>query len=287
MAKRMDFIVNSIQDGDVCGLFFFSIVVMFVGDRMINGFPALRLLGLRAAAFAFVGFTASHIVNTNGSTGSDLAMAGIVGLLGAIVALGPAWIILACLGYVGRHYQNATSSARSATHNRRFRRERENAEQAKRREQLEWERQAPQRERARLEMIARQREESMKQMDAHKVRTNARADCELLYQLYAPEIDQRFPRASLDEWMNKYMGDDQSPAEIETRAEQLRKLILHHLEQVKPAPKFSSLNQLANWFQDQKSQIDTLPIEDRLRRVLIANLNVRNAELMQSIIDRA
>ncbi len=217
--------------------------------------------------------------------GFDLAMAGIAGLFGGMVTLGPAWIILACLGYVGRHYQNATSSARSAAHNRKLRREQENAEQAKRREQHEWERQAPQRERARLEMAAFKREESMKQMDAQKVRINARADWEMLYQLYAPEIASRFPRTSLDEWTKKYMGDDQSPAEVETRAEQLRKLILYHLEQVKPAPKFSSLNQLANWLQDQKLQIESLPIDDRLRRVLTANLNVRNAELMQSILD--
>ena len=112
------------------------------------------------------------------------------------------------------------------------------------------------------------------------------ADCELLYQLYAPEIAARFPRTSLDEWIKKYMGDDHSPTDVEQRADQLRKLITHHREQVIPTPQFTTLPELAAWFQQQKSEIEALPVDDRLRRTLLANLNVRNAELMNELFDK-
>lgn len=80
------------------------------------------------------------------------------------------------------------------------------------------------------------------------------------------------------------MGDDQFPEVAEQRAEQLRKMIIHHRKQVKPTPKFATLPELANWFQSQKEQIDQLPVDDRLKRMLTANLNVRNAELMNQIL---
>lgn len=282
----MDFLTNAIQEGDYCALAFFSVILIFVGDRMIQSRPLLRIWGMRIAALAFVAFVVAHIVQAGSPTPSDLAMAAIVGLLGALVVLGPAWIVLAILGFFGGYYRNAANSANSAAHRRQLERERKEAEKRKRQEQIEWEKQAPQRERARLEAEMRQREESKRNADAKKIRSDARADCEMLYQLYAPEIDTRFPRASLDEWIKKYMGDDQSPSDVEQRADQLRKLIIHHREQVKPTPKFSTMADLATWFQEQKSQIETLPIEDRLRRMLLANLNVRNAELMATLLEQ-
>ena len=121
--------------------------------------------------------------------------------------------------------------------------------------------------------------------DAQKRRVDARADCEMLYQLYAVDISNRFPREALDEWIKKYMVDGSTPDEVEQRAEQLRKMIIHHREQVKPTPKFNSLSQLAVWFQEQKSEIESLPMDDRVKRMLIANLNVRNAELMGQVLE--
>jgi hypothetical protein len=280
----MDF-TDAIQQGDACVLFLFSVIMMFIGDRMINSQPVLRIWGLRISALAFVGFTVFHITDHHSSGASEYAMAAIVGLLGGLVTLGPAWIVLAIFGFVGGYYRQAAASATSAGHQRKIKREQKIAEERKRHEQIEWERNAPERERAYREAELRQQDEAKKKADSQKRRSNARADSEMLYQLYAPEIGVRFPRAALDDWTKRYMGDDQSANDVEQRAEQLRNIITHHREQVNPTPQFSTLQELVMWFQNQKSQIEVLPIDDRLRRMLLANLNVRNAELMKQVLD--
>ncbi len=280
----MQFITDAIQNGDYCSLVFFSLVAMFVGDRMINSQATLRVWGLRTAAIAFVGFAIAHVSEVGSPSAEDLAMAAIVGLLGGLVALGPAWIILSILGFAGGYYRRASASAGSAAHRRQLDREKRAAEKKKQQDQIEWERRAPDRERANQEASQLREAENRKKGEAQKRRSDARADCEMLFQLYAVDISSRFPRESLDEWIKKYMGDDQTPDDVEHRAEQLRKMIIHHREQVRPTPKFATLPELAIWFQSQKEQIDQLPVDDRLKRMLTANLNVRNAELMNQLL---
>ncbi len=280
----MQFITDAIQNGDYCSLVFFSLVAIFVGDRMINSQSTLRVWGLRTAALAFVGFAVSHLAQVGSPSAEDLAMAAIVGLLGGLVALGPAWIILSILGFAGGYYRRASASADSVAHRRQLDREKRAAEKKNQQDQIEWERRAPERERANQEARQLREAENRKKGEAQKRRSDARADCEMLFQLYAVDISNRFSRESLDEWIKKYMGDDQSPDDVEQRAEQLRKMIIHHREQVRPTPKFATLQELANWFQSQKEQIDQLPVDDRLKRMLTANLNVRNAELMNQLL---
>ena len=280
----MHFIFEAIQNGDFCGLVFFSAIVIFVGDRMINSQPAMRIWGLRITAVAFVGFTVSHISQNGGSTPSDLALAAIIGLLGGIVTLGPVWILLSIVGFLGGYYRQAASSASSAAHQRQLEREKKAAEKKRLQEQIDWERNAPERERVRQEESERRKVEAKQNMESQKRRTDARADCEMLFQLYAIDISSRFPREALDEWIKKYMDDDQSPDDVEQRAEQLRKMIIHHREAVKPTPKFNSLSELAVWFQEQRAEIESLPVADRVRRMLFANLNIRNSELMNEFL---
>ncbi len=281
----MHYITDAIRNGDFCSLMFFSVVAMIVGDRMINGKATLRIWGLRTAAIAFVGFAVAHVSDVGSPSAEDLAMAAIIGLLGGLVALGPAWIILSFIGFVGGYYRRLAASANSGLHRRQLERDRRNAAKKKQQDQIEWERLAPERERANQVETQRRLVETKKMAEAQKRRTDARADCEMLFQLYAVDISGRFPRESLDEWIQKYMGDNQPPEDVEQRAEQLRKMIIHHREQVKPTPKFSSLAQLAVWFQEQKSQIEVLPVDDRLRRMLFANLNNRHSDLIDQVLE--
>jgi hypothetical protein len=157
------------------------------------------------------------------------------------------------------------------------RRARRAEERRRLREQREWERSAPQRERAQRDADARKQAEASHKADAQRRRSDVRANCELLYSHYAPEIGQRFPRSDLDAWITKHMSDNDDPAVVEQRAEQLRRLIEYHREQVKPIPKFSNIRELADWFHTQKTEIESLPVDDRVRRALLSNLNERNA----------
>ncbi len=203
------------------------------------------------------------------------------------MTLGPAWIALAISAVLVRYGRKVASSADSAALRLHREREKLQEERRRKREQLEWQRTAPERERAAKLEAERRERESARQHEAQQQRADARADCEMLYQLYAVDISERFPRQALDEWIAKYMGDDQSAGNVHRRAEQLRKIIIHHREQVKPTPKFSDLTQLANWTSQQEEEIKSLPIDGRLQRMLLANLKVKNAELATQILENS
>jgi len=142
-----------------------------------------------------------------------------------------------------------------------------------RREQREYERTAPLREQA------RKAAEEQKRRGAEAV-----TGCQLLYSLHAPEIGVRFPKQAFDEWI-KRMSDDQDPILVERKAEQLRRIIEHHCEQVKPTPKFSNIQELAHWFQEQKADIETLPLDERTKRAHLANLTEKYAELTTKLLE--
>ncbi|HMO16011.1 MAG TPA: hypothetical protein PKA83_17965 [Pirellulaceae bacterium] len=253
---------------------------------MVNSQPLMRMWGIRLTGLAFVVFAALHVFETGNPTPSDLAMGAVVGSLGAIVVLGPAWILLATVGLLGGYYRRAQSSASSVARRRQLESEKRAMEKNRQQELIDWERGAPERERAYREESQRRELEGKRNAESQKRRVDARADCEMMYQLYAVDIGDRFPRTEVDAWITKYMGDGQSPDEVEQRAEQLRSMIVHHREQVNPSPKFSNLQELALWFQDQTQQIEKLPVPDRLKRILQAQLNARNSDLMEQVLEK-
>ena len=115
-------------------------------------------------------------------------------------------------------------------------------------------------------------------------RENARMECYLFYGLHSAEINERFPRSECDQFVTKYMRDDLSPSEVEQRGAQLRQIIQRHCDKVHPPPKFKSLGDLANWFQEQKTQAEQLT-DQRLRRTVLAQLNERYAELSTRLME--
>ncbi len=117
-----------------------------------------------------------------------------------------------------------------------------------------------------------------------KRRENARARCEVTYHLHAPEIGKRFTRPMFDDYMRKYMGDGRDPDEVEERAAQLEALLQEHVERVRPAPKFRSLEDIARWFEEQKRQLAGLP-DDRVRQTLLAKLKARYTELTTAFLE--
>jgi hypothetical protein len=115
-------------------------------------------------------------------------------------------------------------------------------------------------------------------------REDARARCELLFSLYAPEIGQRFPRALLDDFVRNYMGDERSPETVEQRSEQLQGILLQHLEKSGQSTKRVTLADLAQWFLREKEQIEATPLQDEDRENLLAQLEARFARLQEKYI---
>ena len=88
------------------------------------------------------------------------------------------------------------------------------------------------------------------------------------------------------EYMQQFMSDKESAETVERRAKELRDIIEQHYQQVGGDPGALSIDQLAEWFVEQKKRIEKAPMEDRQKQNLLAQLNRRYAELAQSILEK-
>jgi hypothetical protein len=135
-------------------------------------------------------------------------------------------------------------------------------------------------DRSAREYAARTRERT----SAQKRRDDARARCEVFFGLHGPEIGTRFPKAMYDDFARRYLGDDHPPEYVEERAEQLLALLQQHLDKVEPAEKPMDVTELAAWYKRTRAQIEALDLDERTKRMQLAELNARYAELMQEQI---
>jgi hypothetical protein len=158
--------------------------------------------------------------------------------------------------------------------------ERRKAEE-KRRKELEWEQSRPERERQEREWEARRRAEAA----AQKRRDDVRAECLLYFQLHAPEMSGRFGREQFDEYLRLYMGDGKPPEEVERRAQRLIGLMDGHLEKSGAKGSKMDVAALAKWYQETKAQIEALPVDERAKRVQVAQLTARYTELVQQHLE--
>ena len=117
-------------------------------------------------------------------------------------------------------------------------------------------------------------------------RKDARARCELLFNLYIPDMAGRFNRAMFDSFMNAYMSDAEPPDVVERRTEELCGIMEKHREAVKGSAKPASIDQLATWFLDEKKRIELLPLDDDIKDEHLAHLNIRYSELSQEILEK-
>lgn len=121
--------------------------------------------------------------------------------------------------------------------------------------------------------------------EAQKRRANARAASELLFHRHAHILGSRFPKASFDDFLTKYMGDNHSPEEVEARGHQLQDIILQHVQSIEPPKTPFTIESLAAWYKKQKQLVESLAVDDRQKQAQLAQLNARYAELMQTLME--
>lgn len=284
----MQVVLDVLNGDDLLSLGVLIGILCFVGSKMVAVQSPAYQWGLRLAAGGFVAYCVYGCLTLRAARADSLAAIAFRGLFAAGLVLGVAWVVLPIAGFlyqrsIGACMQrfrawSAGASARAAQ--RRTGREQE---ERRRREEQEYARQAPERERWQRAAEERERLEG----EAKKRREDAHFDCELLYSLYARDIGERFTRQMLDQFMEKYMGDAHAPDVVERRAEQLQDILRQHYEQIHPPPKFTSVEQVTAWMQREKSAIEALPVEDRVKRRLLAEVHRQYAEYVSDMMGRA
>ncbi|MDB5392212.1 MAG: hypothetical protein JWM11_7858, partial [Planctomycetaceae bacterium] len=129
-------------------------------------------------------------------------------------------------------------------------------------------------------------ENSLIEKNNQQRRMDARSKCELLYNMHEADIHERFNRQAFDRYLQKYMSDAEPPEVVESRGVELQAVIEKHCEVKGIADKPQSIDQLAQWFIDEKARIESLPLDERMRATHMAHLNMRYAELSQEILEK-
>jgi hypothetical protein len=149
----------------------------------------------------------------------------------------------------------------------------------RRQAQREWDQRSAKEDEARLRQQRRAAEDGRR-------RVEARARSELLYNRHAPEIARRFPRKNMERFMQTYMSDADPAESVEQRGKELQNIIEQHRNCVKPDKPPQTIQDLAEWYLREKSQIDALPLDEELKQEHAAALDMRYAELTQELLQR-
>lgn len=122
------------------------------------------------------------------------------------------------------------------------------------------------------------------QASAQKQRSDARARCELFYNLHGPEIRERFSHSQFQDYWKRHFGDENPPEYVEERAAQLLSIMQQHLEKAGHREQKKSLADIAAWFLEEKTKIDELPLNPEDKEQMIADLEGRFTQLQQKHI---
>jgi hypothetical protein len=275
----MNRILTIIDTGDCCSLLFLTAVLVFLGNRLVEGTPRLRLWGQRLAYASLIAYCLYSGVTCPPDTPGACLMIVLRALLAAGLTLGVTWTLLPAFAFLWRVLiegprttaRQVAAAARHTASEARARR-RNDAEQAERR-------------RADAERYAHESQKESQMADTHRRRADARARAALSYSLLAPKIGSRFTRQMLDDYIATYMGDEQSPDDVERRGDELLATLNQHLEEEEPTRTALTLEQLQAWFHAEKQRIESSSADACVKRQLVAALNVRYADLASSIME--
>jgi hypothetical protein len=121
---------------------------------------------------------------------------------------------------------------------------------------------------------------------AQERRNEVKFQCLRFYKLHYPEVSSRFPQSAYDSFVSAYMADSEDPDTVERRGRELRELIESHRARLEPEPeKPKTIADLSEWYLNEEGRIKELPLDDKTKKMQLANLRARYAELSQLILE--
>lgn len=273
---------------DPCGSLFFGTILLCLGYFISGRNDRTWNKALRITAIAYVACIAVEGLDA----GPDRID---VWIKAAVMSLIPATYVMAVslMGITALSFLHERLIARPSRAWRKWRgdvryarmREKEAAdlERQRVRDQLRWEADAPKREAAAREAAARAQVEA----EYRRRREDSRAAALREYQKYAPRLkDRMFARSDFDQYLERYMGDNQPPDVVESRGQSLIASFEEMLHDVEPPKKQRTTESLITWYQEQEAKIRAMPLEDKQKNVHLVLLRRKFDELMrQHLLD--
>jgi hypothetical protein len=248
---------------------------MYAARVAYGVFLAYAVLGLGHFGFADLSTVAAVLIRA-------LLFAGII--FSATCCVMPPYLVLR-----DRHrvHQRRIEQLRADRERRKSQEERDRVQREAQRHDAQRRRvfeEADRKQRAEAEV--RLRAEQQQRAQAKLRIAQACARCELLFSLYKADIQPRFTRKMLDDFMRKYMQEREGAGIVEKRADELCAIMERHREILKGKSQPMTIDQLATWFLDEKKRIEALAIDDELKDDHLAHLHIRYAELSQQILEK-
>ncbi len=131
-----------------------------------------------------------------------------------------------------------------------------------------------------------QRHEANLQADKHRRRLKARLKAELCYTLHESTIGPALPRHMFEEFLEKYLGDQNHPEDVEENARELESIIFQYASNANPMMVHPiNLSDLTQWYMDEQKRIEGLETDTSNKKSQLAGLTRRYTQLATQIIE--
>jgi hypothetical protein len=314
--KLMDFV----DTADPCFIALVLGVLTLLGSKMASGSPALISWGLRLGVAAFLLYVGYAYVSLGGLTTEQLPGVGVRAAVAAGLVVAPTWIVLPLLGFVfGRlrlalaallgyaAYECVASGAPDIEDLSGL------ALRAAAASGLvlvvAWILQPvldvlaaalpsrrptpqplpvtpPQPPTPPAELPAEPSSRagrSHRQADSQR-RRRARLKAELCYALHEPLLGDRFPRETFEDFLDRYLGDQNSPEDVEECGRELEILLREHAGAVQIVEPIN-LTELTRWLLDEQQRIQAQEMDERRRKTQLTGLNRRYTQLAEQLLE--
>lgn len=275
----MSLILDLLESGDICSLGCLIFLLAIVGVNMTGNRPELQVWGSRLAAAAFILYCIYGGIKFRPSDAQDVLWLVFRATLAGSLTLGVSWICLSAFAFLRQFlFEAPVKRIRQLTgHRRKQTTDEQSRERHQELERLRFEREAQEQ--------SRERQQRATMSEAKRRQEAARASAILTFYSLAHRLEGRFEKADLDEFLSTFVTQNTPPDQAELLVGQLIATLQQPLEEKQPTTGELSLEELIRWYERLRQEIDSLSIDQKLKRFYATQLSTRLAELSARLFE--
>jgi hypothetical protein len=273
----MTALLQTLDEGDFMTILIVIGILAWVGGMMAHPGTAIRHWGWRMAGAGFVAYAIYAGVVLRPQEPEQWIHILLRGLLAGGLLMTLSWILLSTTAFVLRSIAAFLrfSSLRATA-------------AARRRQQTDEQYRADM-VRQQAEHRAQEQERARRSAEDARRCEDARLRCLLAYDRHGAILVKRLPRERLEEYLKRYMPDTASPEVIEERARIFIGMMDEWVAEEKSREKkrFSSLEELAAYFQKQREEAAKLAYDDQTKNTFETNVNNQEQQAIRRFLSDA
>ncbi len=126
--------------------------------------------------------------------------------------------------------------------------------------------------------------ETLRERDGQRRREKARLQLELLFMQAGPVIGNWFTREMFDDFVQRHLGDQHPPSDVEENARQLQSVLQQHMEEAQGNKDFVTMEDLTRWLLAEQQRIQSQPGEQPEKQSQLLDLHQRYLALASRLV---